>query len=124
MRWKQRLTNREQAKANRAALHVSAETTYRFTPAQHAAITITESIAHIGCTYLHNDDTLCRGILDGSILSDADDSGATSSVGTKADICHFIHTGHQSDKIFSITVPLNTPEKPDTLPHLCAARHQ
>jgi hypothetical protein len=125
MRWKQRLTNREQANANRAALHVSAETTYRFTPAQCTAITSTKSIVHVGRTYLHNNNTQCHGVLNGSILSTAADSGATSSVGTKADICHFIRTGHQSDKIFRM--PNGTTKHTSKIGHLatpvCSPAH-
>jgi len=92
LRWTRRLQNRKMAKANRNALTISAETTYRLSPAQLAAIQSAESIAHVQ-PYNHDDEELQRGVLDGSIPSAAADSGATSSFGTKHNSHHFIRTG-------------------------------
>jgi hypothetical protein len=50
--------------------------------------------------YLHNDNKLRRGVLNGSIPSAVVDSGATSSVGTPTD--PFAKTGQQSNKVFRL----------------------
>ena len=80
-RWKQKLKNRQDVQANCTALSVSEATTYRW---------VTESLTAINednlqRTYLHDNEELRRGVLDGSIPSAVVDSGATSSIGTPTD---------------------------------------
>ena len=99
LRWTRCLQNCKMAKANRNALTLSAETTYRLTPAQLAAIQSAESIAQAR-SYNHDDEELRCGVLNGSIPFVAADSGATSSVGTKSDSRHFISTGKKFNKTF------------------------
>ncbi len=95
-RWKRRLKSRHEAQENRTALRVEEETTYQWA---------TESLATIyedneQRTYLHDDEELRRGVLDGSIPSAVVDSGATFSVGTPID--PFAKTGRRSNKVFRL----------------------
>ena len=85
-----------QAQENCTALRIKEETTYRWS---------TESLATINndnaqCTYLHDDEELRTGILDGSIPSAIVDSGATSSISTPTN--PFAKTGPQSNKVFRL----------------------
>ncbi len=96
VRWKQRLKNRQDAQANRTALHVSEAKIYRWVTKSLAAISEDKS----QLTYLHDDEELRRGVLDGSIPSTVVDSGATSSIGTPTD--PFAKTGRRSNKVFRL----------------------
>jgi hypothetical protein len=75
---------------------VEKKTTYRW--ATESLATINDDNAQR--TYLHDDEELRRGVLDGSIPSAVVDSGATSSVGTPTD--PFAKTGQQSNKVFCL----------------------
>ena len=85
-----------QAQQNRTALRVEEETTYRWATESLAAINDDNAQR----TYLHDDEQLRRGVLNGSIPSAVVDSGATSSVGTPTD--PFAKTSRHSNKVFRL----------------------
>jgi hypothetical protein len=80
-RWKRRLKGRHEAQQNRTALRVAEETTYRWATESLAAINDDNAQR----TYLHDDEELRQGVLNGSIPSAVVDSGTTSSIGTPTD---------------------------------------